>query len=78
MRARLRGSYNGVVPGPTTPAERLRIALEMFDEGVELMRRNLSRRHPDSSEEDIERLLVEWLHERPGAEHGDGEGRPRR
>ena len=61
----------------TTPAERLRIALEMFDEGVELMRHNLARRHPEKSEAEIERLLIAWLHERPGAENGDGSGRPR-
>lgn len=61
----------------TTPAERLRIALEMHDEGVELMRQNLVRRHPDADAREIERLLTGWLHERPGAEHGDGEGRPR-
>ena len=61
----------------STPAERLRIALEMHDEGVALMRQNLMRRHPDANEQEIERLLTEWLHDRPGAEHGDGEGCPR-
>lgn len=61
----------------TTPAERLRIALDLHDAGVEMMRQNLRRRHPDADEQEIERLLVVWLHERPGAEHGDAVGRPR-
>ena len=61
-----------------TPAERLRIALDLHDAGVEMMRQNLRRRHPDVDENEIERLLVAWLHERPGAEQGDAVGRPRR
>jgi hypothetical protein len=64
-------------PPATTPAERLRIALDLHDAGVEMMRQNLRRRHPGASEQEIERLLVAWLHERPGAEHGDAVGRPR-
>lgn len=60
-----------------TPAERLRIALDLHDAGVEMMRQNLRRLHPDADEGEIERLLLRWLHERPGAEHGDAQGRPR-
>ena len=56
---------------------RLREALRMHDEGVALMRQNLRRRHADASDEAIEEMLLAWLRERPGAEHGDGEGRPR-
>ncbi|MFI5401542.1 MAG: hypothetical protein ACHQ1G_01190 [Planctomycetota bacterium] len=62
----------------TTPAERLRIALDLHDAGVAMMRQNLRRHHPDADEREIERLLLAWLHERPGAEHGDAVGRPRR
>jgi len=40
------------------------------------MRENLRRRHPDASSDQIERLLGEWLQERPGAEGGDCPGRP--
>lgn len=58
-------------------AGRLRAALEMFDEGVEMMRLNLRRRHPGASGEEIERLLVEWVRTRPGADIGDGVGTPR-
>jgi hypothetical protein len=46
-------------------AERLRIALDMADTGIALMRQNLRRRHPDASTEDIDRLLRAWLHDRP-------------
>lgn len=57
--------------------QRLRTALALFDDGVDLMRQNLRRRHPDASTATIERLVAAWLRERPGAEHGDGVGRPR-
>ena len=42
-----------------------------------MMRQNLKRRHPEASEEEIEKLLREWLSERPGARFGDAEGRVR-
>ena len=57
-------------------ARRLQAALAMFDDGVELMRQNLRRRHPAEGPEAIERRLAAWLRHRPGAEHGDAEGRP--
>jgi hypothetical protein len=52
-----------------------RTALELFETGLDLMRENLRRNHPGASEEQIERLLHEWLLERPGAESGDCVGR---
>jgi hypothetical protein len=57
-------------------AEAFRTTLDLFQTGVDLMRQNLRRRHPDASNEDIERRLGEWLQERPGAESGDCPGRP--
>lgn len=60
----------------TDEAARLRMALEMFDDGVALMRQNLRRADPEASEEEIEQRLRAWLRERPGAEHGDSAGRP--
>jgi Rv0078B-related antitoxin len=50
--------------------------LDLFQTGVDLMRQNLRRRHPDATEHDIEQLLRQWLLERPGAEAGDCQGRP--
>jgi Rv0078B-related antitoxin len=55
---------------------KMEAALDLADFAEEVMRQNLRRRHPDADDEGIERLLVEWLHTRPGAEHGDGVGRP--
>ncbi len=63
-------------PGELPAEERLRIALEMADLGIAMMRENLRRRHPGESDDEIERRLVEWLHTRPGAEFGDAEGIP--
>ena len=57
-------------------AEAPRATLDLFQAGVDLMRQNLRRRHPGADDERIERLLAEWLRERPGAEAGDCPGRP--
>jgi Rv0078B-related antitoxin len=59
-----------------TPAERLALTFELFEFGVEMMAANLRRRHPGATPDEIERLLEEWLAERPGAELGDGVGVP--
>lgn len=59
-----------------TPLEKMRVTLDLFATAVDLQRQNLRRRHPDASATEIDELLEKWLHERPGAEHGDGEGRP--
>jgi hypothetical protein len=53
-----------------------RATLDLFEAGLDLMRQNLRRNHPAASDEEIERLLGEWLVHRPGAEFGDCPGRP--
>lgn len=57
-------------------AQRLQLAFELYEAGEAMMRAKLRRQHPDASERDIEALLVAWLRERPGAEHGDCVGTP--
>jgi hypothetical protein len=57
-------------------AERLRIALALSEDGFNLKRQQLRRRFPDADEMELDRLFRAWLQERPGAEHGDGVGRP--
>lgn len=59
-----------------SPADKLRAALELHEVGVALMRQNLRSRHPDESDEMIDQRLTQWLHTRPGAEHGDAACRP--
>lgn len=59
-----------------TLRDRLLATFDLFDVGVDMMAANLRRRHPDASPEEIERLLDDWLLERPGAEAGDGPGVP--
>lgn len=58
-----------------TPAERFRVALDLFETGVRIMRQNLKRDFPDATEQEIEDRLNAWLRHRPGAEHGDRPGR---
>lgn len=55
-------------------ATRLEAALEMAELGVEMMREQLRRLHPENSPEEIGRRLNDWLRERPGAQWGDAEG----
>lgn len=52
------------------------MAFELHEAGVDLMRQQLRREHPGETDADIERRLKEWLRHRPGAEHGDAQGRP--
>jgi hypothetical protein len=56
-------------------AAAFRTTLDLFDTGVELMSQNLRRRHPEATDDVIEQLLHEWLHDRPGATGGDCPGR---
>ena len=51
-----------------------RMTLDLFQTGVDVMRQNLRRRHPEAHDGEIERLLGEWLQKRPGAEFGDCPG----
>jgi len=45
----------------TPPGVKLREACELMALGLRMMRRNLRRRHPDASSEEIERLYRAWL-----------------
>ncbi|MBI4612040.1 MAG: hypothetical protein HY720_00355 [Planctomycetes bacterium] len=63
-------------PDAPLAAERLRLALDLFDSGVAIMRQKLRRELPEADEAEIEKRLGAWLQERPGAEHGDSVGRP--
>lgn len=55
-----------------TPRDRLLLAFEMFEFGVEMMAANLRRRHPGASPEQIEQMLEEWLAQ-PDAEPADSD-----
>ena len=39
-----------------------------------MKRQSLRREHPGISDFDLERLLIAWIRQRPGAELGDAEG----
>ncbi len=60
-----------------TAGERIETALELFDLAVDLLRTRLRREQPELDEAEIEEAVLAWLHQRPGAEHGDSAGRPR-
>lgn len=54
----------------------MQIAFDLYETAEQMKRQNILRRNPDATEEEIEQGIREWLHYRPGAEHGDGDGRP--
>jgi hypothetical protein len=57
-------------------AENLEDALELADLAERMVRARLRREHPDWSDDELDESVLVWLHERPGAEHGDAEGIP--
>jgi hypothetical protein len=61
---------------PAAIAERFGLALDLFATGEALVRQRICREHPDLSQVEVEARLVAWLESRPGAEHGDADGRP--
>jgi Rv0078B-related antitoxin len=54
---------------------RLLTALRMFEPGVAMKRAQLRREHPEATEQELKLLVRRWLFTRPGAEHGDAEGK---
>lgn len=58
--------------------QRMQSAFDLYQAAEDIMRQNLRRRNPGASDEEIEGGIREWLQRRPGAEHGDGVGRPRK
>ena len=67
--------HRTVTPMASGPRDYALVAtLDLFATGVALMRQNLRRRHRDASDAAIDRMLQEWLHQRPGAEGGDASG----
>jgi hypothetical protein len=63
-------------PASPSVSDSFRATLDLFQTGVDVIRQNLVRRHPDATPTEIDRLVQAWLHERPGAEAGDCPGRP--
>jgi hypothetical protein len=57
-------------------AKRFQTTLALFELGEAMLRQKLKRKHPDATEAEIDSHVREWLERRPGAEHGDGVGRP--
>lgn len=59
-----------------SPADRLRLAIDMFEFGLGMQRARLRREHPDADESVIDSAIDEWLLSRPFEPLGGGRGRP--
>lgn len=55
-------------------AERLRVALDMFEFGERMQRARLVREHPQGNESETVAAVQEWLLRRPDAPFGDAVG----
>jgi hypothetical protein len=62
----------------TPEAQRLRLALDMYEVGEKLLRQRLKRERPTATPDDIDAEIHAWLLRRPGADYGDSAGRPSR
>jgi hypothetical protein len=54
----------------------MRLALELAELGEAMLRQRLRRDRPELTEREIDVLVESWRQRRPGAEHGDAQGRP--
>ncbi len=57
-------------------AARLRVALELHALGEQMQRSRLRRERPQITDAELDDAIRAWLHERPGAKHGDTIGPP--
>ena len=48
-----------------TNSERLRITFQLFDDGMDMMKQTLRRRHPAATDQELDKLFHSWLRERP-------------
>jgi hypothetical protein len=64
------------VQNESAAAERLRLAFELAELGEAMFRQRLRRGRPALSESDVDALVDAWRQRRPGAEHGDAQGKP--
>ena len=60
----------------STPLQRVRAVFDLYETAELIMRQNLRRRYPLATGDEIEVLLERWRRNRPGAQYGDGVGRP--
>ncbi|HEU4350009.1 MAG TPA: hypothetical protein VFR35_19705 [Actinoplanes sp.] len=60
----------------TAVAQRLRLALDMYEVGEQMLRQRLRRERPGASTSEIDAEVSAWLLNRPGATNGDSTGRP--
>lgn len=56
-------------------ARRLALAFDMYETAEAMVRARLRREHPTMNQDDLDAEVRAWRMHRPGAEHGDADGR---
>jgi hypothetical protein len=64
-----------MAPNEQSIRERFQLTLDLFELSERMLRQKLRRTHPELSEAEIDSKVLAWLRHRPGAEHGDADGR---
>lgn len=59
-----------------SPAQRIRVALDLYELGEKMYRQRLRRERPGITDAELDEQIIRWLHDRPGAEFGDMQGVP--
>jgi hypothetical protein len=59
-----------------SPADRLRLALDMYELGENMQRARFRREQPAATDAEIDSAITLWLSTRPDAPFGDAVGRP--
>jgi hypothetical protein len=54
----------------------MRVALDMYEVGEQMVRQRLRRERPAATPTEIDAEVTAWRLRRPGAEHGDSAGAP--
>lgn len=61
-------------PGTIPQADRLAVALDLTQAGLELRLQRHRREHPDATPEELDAVAREWWSDRSGAPDGDASG----
>lgn len=59
-----------------TAGEKLQLAFDMFEFGLDMQRKKLARLHPNKTPQELEALLTDWLQNPVTAPDGDCLGLP--
>ena len=64
------------LPDRENPKSGMAVAIELLELALLMRAERHRREHPGATEEEVAAVVQAWKVDRPGAPHGDGNGRP--